>query len=307
MCLWAIAVIYLSNIGCSIFVIALSTPGRKVIRVCQSPGCQADGALATFKCMSTLAPPGIDVLKGGCVSLCGQGPVVEISNNFDDVTTIQTLKKKRVKGSETIISLLDEIVDGDGDEPALKPYMRDRLILGYELSLEAEEAYKAKSYALAVELYTDAIESGRKTALILQETRAAAGSDTEQSMQWLVTSFKNSCRARIVLKDLDNARRDAFAATVFSQNLDPDAHECLAEVCSSSDDALGELQAMKAAILQYKSLEEELSKPLPGSDAPRRAIAMKKKSHATARIRELGFRVTKRERELKSKNNALHY
>jgi len=98
---------------------------------------------------------------------------------------------------------------------------------------------------------------------------------------------------------VDGARRDAFAATIFSQNFDADAHECLAEVCAASSDALGELQAIKSAISQYERMEEEYSKPLPGSDAPARAEATRKKTHAATRKRELGFRVAKLERELR--------
>lgn len=286
---------------------ALSTPSspKKVIRVCQSPGCKDDGAMTTLDCLLAMAPPGVDVVKGGCVSLCGSGPVVELYNSIEDVTSV---KKKRVKGSDTIMSLLDECVataegDEDDSEPALKPYMRDRLMSGYELSLEAHEAYQAKNYQSAVDLYTDAIESGRKPAMMLQEARSA-GSDTTtdgypEGVQWLVVSFKNSCRARLSLKDVDGARRDAFASTIFSQNFDADAHECLAEVCSASSDALGELQAVKAAIRQYERMEEEYSKPLPGADAPARAEAVKKRTNAAARKRELGFQVAKLERELR--------
>ena len=293
----------------STLALSTSSSPTKVLRVCQSPGCKDDGAGATFDCLSAMAPPGVDVVKGGCVSGCGSGPIVELCNNIEDVTSV---KKKRVKSRETILSLLDECVDSEEEgvdsEPALKPYMRDRLMAGYELSLEAHEAYAAKNYQSAVDLYTDAIESGRKPAMLLQDARAASivpSDDDKESfgypigVQWLVTSFKNSCRSRLSLKDVDGARRDAFAATIFSQNFDADAHECLAEVCTASADALGEMQAVKAAILQYGRMEEELSKPLPGADAPARAAAVKKRSHASARKRELGFRVAKLERELR--------
>ena len=293
---------------------------RKILRVCQSPGCKDDGATATFDYLSAMAPPGIDVVKGVCVSLCGSGPVVEIcGNNVDDATLI---KKKRVKGSEAVVSLLDECVavdniKNDGAqssvEPALKPHLRDRLLNGYELSLKANEAYRKKNYQLAVELYTDAIESGRKPAMMLHEARIKFRDDDdvvdgniddetsnleeEGTVQWLVTSFKNSCRSRLVLKDVDGARRDAFAATVFSRSLDADAHECLAEVCAASSDALGELQGIKAAIKQYERMEEVYSKLAnAGADAPTRAEAAKNRNHAAARKRELGFRVSKFER-----------
>ena len=308
-----------SSIAVADALTSSSPTPKKVLRVCQSPGCKDDGAIQTFDCLNALAPPGVDIVKGGCVSLCGSGPIVEICNKIDDV---QSTKKKRVKGGDTIVSLLDECitaVEDDGQEqnlqePALKPYMRDRLLSGYEMALEANEAFTAKDYQSAVDLYTDAIESGRKPAMLLQEARAAAAavaSNDDESenqstegyplgVQWLVTSFKNSCRARLFVKDVDGARRDAFAATVFSQNYDAAAHECLAEVSAASSDKLGELQALKAAVMQYDRLEILLSKPLPGADAPRRAEVMKMKSNAAARKRELGFRITKLDKELRS-------
>jgi hypothetical protein len=315
-----ISVDALSSIPPSPIPSANTNTKRKILRVCQSPGCKDDGATATFDYLSAMAPPGVDVAKGVCVSLCGSGPVVEVGGSNIDDATLMSIKKKKVKGSEAILSLLDECVavnsnmnDGGQStiEPALKPHLRDRLLNGYELSLKANEAYKKKNYQLAVELYTDAIESGRKPAMMLHEARIKfrdddvvggnlddeASNSEEGTVQWLVTSFKNSCRSRLVLKDVDGARRDAFAATVFSRSLDADAHECLAEVCAASSDALGELQGIKAAIKQYERMEEEYSKLAnTGTDAPTRAEVTKKRSHAAARKRELGFRVSKLER-----------
>ncbi|KAL7537205.1 hypothetical protein ACHAWF_005687 [Thalassiosira exigua] len=174
--------------------------------------------------------------------------------------------------------------------------------MGYELSLEAHEAYGAKKYQSAVDLYTEAMESGRKPAMMLQEARCENGAPSDgypEGVKWIVSSFKNSCRSKLFLKDIDGARRDAFAATVFSQNFDADAHECLAEVCAASKDAIGEAQALKSAIAQYERMVEECSKPLPGMDAPARAEAARKRMQAEARKRELGFRVTKLEKEIK--------
>ena len=112
-------------------------------------------------------------------------------------------------------------------------------------------------------------------------------------LRWLVISLKNSCRSRLVMNDVDGARRDAFAATIFSRNTDADAHECLAEVCAASSDAVGELQGLKSAVRQYDILEQEYSIPMPGSDEVAR-----KRSHAAAKKQELGFRINKLERIL---------
>ena len=57
---------------------APSPPSRILLRMCTSPGCRDDGAESTIDRLLALAPPGVDVVGGGCVSLCGSGPVVEI-------------------------------------------------------------------------------------------------------------------------------------------------------------------------------------------------------------------------------------
>ncbi|KAL7466038.1 hypothetical protein ACHAXS_006332 [Conticribra weissflogii] len=286
---------------------------KAVFRVCHSPGCRDDGAISTMDKLNALAPPGVQVVKGGCVSLCGSGPVVEICNDGGEMT-ISSSKRKRVKG-DALLSLLNEFTanseaEGGSEQqtPAFTSYMRDRLIEGYEQSLEANDAYNRKNYEMAVELYQEAIENGRKPALTLQELRDAreneSGSETQQygypaGLRWLVESFRNSCRCKLALGDVDGARRDAFAATVFSKNTDASAHECLAEVCAKSGDALGELQAVKAAISSLELLEEEYSKPLPGKDAVARAAAAKIKNDAAARKRELGFKAIKLENALR--------
>jgi len=238
-------------------------------------------------------------MKGGCVSLCGSGPVVEIlPDGEDNVMTISSVKRKKVKG-DVLLSLLDVLSDKDTD---ISSSMRQRLIMGYEQSLEAKAAYEAKDYQSAVQLYEEAIQIGRNPAMALEEARSSLGNnhDSIKGINWLVDSFRNSCRARLALKDIDGARRDAFAATVFSQNMDADSHMCLAEVCRASSDTLGELQATKAAIEQYQRLEDEYSKPLPGKDAVARAEAAKIKNNASTLKRELGFRLVKLERELKA-------
>lgn len=274
------------------------TLNAKVIRVCQSPGCRDDGAQSTLDALTAFASPGCQVMKGGCVSLCGSGPVVEILPDGEDVMTISSMKRKRVKG-DALVSLLDELSDEETD---ISSFMRQRLIMGYEQSLEAKAAYEAKDYQTAVQLYEEAIQTGRKPAMALEEARSLVDSKHESTkgVYWLVDSFRNSCRARLALKDIDGARRDAFAATVFSQNTDADAHMCLAEVCQASKDTLGELQATKAAIEQYQRLEDEYSKPLPGKDAVARAEAAKIKNNASTVKRELGFRIMKLENELKA-------
>jgi hypothetical protein len=125
-------------------------------------------------------------------------------------------------------------------------------------------------------MYADAIESGRKPAMLLQEAPEAGGGGAGPSgtatsndaavvdggypagQRWLVDSLKNPCRCRLLLRNVNGARRYAFAVRVFSRNADPDAHECLAEVCSSSRYAVGELQGLKSAARRYDVVERRI-------------------------------------------------
>lgn len=104
----------------------LTTFPSDLLRVCQSPGCKDDGAIST-----------LDIVVGGCVSLCGSGPVVEVINNSVDGNSL-TRKKKRVKGGDAISSLFDECVPTTMEMPVLKPHMLERLKSGYEMSIQAE-------------------------------------------------------------------------------------------------------------------------------------------------------------------------
>jgi len=291
---------------------APSSPSTKVLRVCQSPGCKDDGAASTLERLEAVAPPGVTVVKGGCVSLCGAGPVVEVCDDDGDMT-VSSIKKRRVKGREAILSLVDECAaarGGEGEagavEPALTPDARERLMDGYELSLQAAAALAKREHRSAADLYADAIEIGRRPAALLREARArrndAATATDERGVpaeaRWLVAACKGSCRARLALRDGEGARRDARDAVALAGERDGDAHECLAEACAATGDVTGELQAVTAAMAQYERLEEECARPRPGADAPARAEAAREGRFAAGRKRELGFRAAKLESDL---------
>ena len=273
-----------------------------IIRVCQSPGCTDDGGSETLDYLTSLAPPGVRVSKGKCVSLCGAGPVVEVINDGSSLE----VKEKKVTGDKLKEMVLGWHESCDGD--VLKPYQITGLVQGYEESVQARRAYETKDYEGALELCTFAIQDARKPAMLLQEARdrdSSSGCESNDEelgfpgeMKWLVETFKVSCRCRMALGDVDKARSDAFAATIFSKNSDPGAHECLAEVCKASQDLIGELQALKAAVGQYNRIEELCSKPLPGADAPSRAQNTQRKMKAAARKREIGFRISRLTNEL---------
>ena len=219
----------------------------------------------------------------------------------DSIDATLSVKRRRIK-DDALIGLLDEFFE---TEQVFAPHLRDRLLDGYSSYIKANEAYEARQYQLAVELYEEALQNGRKPAMALQEAREkysivgemAADGNYPMSLDWIVQTFRNSCRSRLELSDVDGARRDAFAATVFSKNNDAASHECLADVCSQTGDAIGEYQAVKAAIEQYDKVEERYS--VPEKDAVTRAEAAKIRANAETRKRELGFRLAKLDRQLK--------
>jgi tetratricopeptide (TPR) repeat protein len=280
-----------------------SSSSPKVLRVCTSPACKDDGAISTYDRLTALAPPCLTVIKGGCTSLCGSGPIVELC---DTVDAVQSIKRKRVK-DDVLTNLLNELlINCKETEDVFPSRMYNRLIDGYNSHILGNAAYQSKDYKSAIDFYEEAIQNGRKPALALQEARdtyTTTQTDEEEegyppSLEWLITTFQNSCQARLSLNDIDGARRDAFASIVFSRNKNAISHECLANVCHASGDGMGEYQAVKAAIKEYDRLL--VKKPcMDGRDAVGRAEDARVRRNAEERRRELGFRLDRLERELK--------
>ena len=173
------------------------------IRVCQSPGCTDDGGSEALDYLTSLAPPGVRVSKGKCVSLCGAGPVVEVINDGSSLE----VKEKKVTGDKLKEMVLGWHESCDGD--VLKPYQITGLVQGYEESVQARRAYETKDYEGALELCTFAIQDARKPAMLLQEARdrdSSSGCESNDEelgfpgeMKWLVETFKVSCRCRMAL------------------------------------------------------------------------------------------------------------
>jgi tetratricopeptide (TPR) repeat protein len=219
---------------------------------------------------------------------------------------VQSIKRKRVK-DDVLTNLLNELlINCKETEDVFPSRMYNRLIDGYNSHILGNAAYQSKDYKSAIDFYEEAIQNGRKPALALQEARdtyTTTQTDEEEegyppSLEWLITTFQNSCQARLSLNDIDGARRDAFASIVFSRNKNAISHECLANVCHASGDGMGEYQAVKAAIEEYDRLL--VKKPyMDGRDAVGRAEDARVRRNAEERRRELGFRLDRLERELK--------
>mmetsp|Transcript_38071 Transcript_38071/g.77470 ORF Transcript_38071/g.77470 Transcript_38071/m.77470 type:complete len:196 (-) Transcript_38071:1939-2526(-) len=110
-----------------------------------------------------------------------------------------------------------------------------------DISNEAADKVKAGRHREAAQLYEDAMLFGRKAALNLHE----GGDDDGAALDWLIGLYRNSADVRLLLDDVEGARRDAWGACVFSQNEDIPSLDCLANVCKAGGDDIGQMQALK--------------------------------------------------------------
>lgn len=127
-----------------------------------------------------------------------------------------------------------------------------RLTFAQEASAQAAELASEGCHEEAAPHFEDALTLGRKAALKLHEEGGEKGTG---ALDWLIGVFRASATNRLRLHDVDGARRDAWAACVFSQSANVAALECLAEVCEASDDIIGHCQALKQ-ILELQPVDE---------------------------------------------------
>jgi len=130
-----------------------------------------------------------------------------------------------------------------------------------DISNEAADKVKAGRHREAAQLYEDAMLFGRKAALNLHE----GGDDDGAALDWLdlIGLYRNSADVRLLLDDVEGARRDAWGACVFSQNEDIPSLECLANVCKAGGDDIGQMQALKR-ILELDERKDTTSSSISG-------------------------------------------
>lgn len=126
-----------------------------------------------------------------------------------------------------------------------------RLQMGYEAADEARSLLEDKQYQQASSAFMDALNLGRKPALALQEFNIEAKDEEnnnnnlqEEALQWLINVCCESAQLNLNhLDNLDNARKDAWAACVFSQYQNLEPLQCMQQVCQQGKDLMGEFQA----------------------------------------------------------------
>lgn len=242
-------------------------------QVCVSPACVADGSETTLEKLKALAPANVNIVEGGCSSVCGNGPIV--------IRPEDNQQKKRSFRKVSGLKILDllSITDEDGDNKSSQTVVEGDLIKGYDLALEAEDQLTAKNYQVAADKYAQAIALGLKPAVELQAQREELQATTENaaaSIQWLIRARCNEARAKLALGE------DGLESAQAACDLCSSSAECfqvLAQVYQKNNDAEGELQALQNMF----AIDVDESK-LPFADKNNR--------------RELSFRLAKLEREL---------
>mmetsp|Transcript_23192 Transcript_23192/g.32391 ORF Transcript_23192/g.32391 Transcript_23192/m.32391 type:complete len:220 (+) Transcript_23192:176-835(+) len=134
---------------------------------------------------------------------------------------------------------------------------------------------KTKFYQDAVQLYEEAIMLGRKPAVALYELEQeqqddnkdesdSSGSSSSSSkssssctLEWLIDLYCKSASAKMEINDMDGARGEAWAATVFSKNAYFPAIQCMEKVCEASGDMIGQISALKQMLDLIKTTSTE--------------------------------------------------
>lgn len=224
--------------------------------VCLSPGCIADGSVLTLEKLQALAPPNIIVREGGCSSACGNGPVV---------IRLEVEKKKayrKVAGAK-ILDLLTSDVDDSSRPPKA-------LVQGYDLVLQADKAFSARDYQLALDIYTNAVELALEPAMDLQSRRnelqfasSSESSDYVIGLEWLIRAKLHQAIALLQLDGAVSTTNDAAllaarTACDLSRNCFAQSFQVLASVYEKSGNVKGEVRALRSMFAIPVKDEEKL-------------------------------------------------
>lgn len=226
--------------------------------ICMSPGCVADGADRLLSKMKALAPLDVSVKPGGCVSLCGNGPIVLDGNN----------KKNRKVSDKKLVELLF----GEGGMTSEQQAVFD----AFDVVSEAGDRLEQKDYEKAAEMYGKGIDMGLEAALSLGAPSDGDGPPSE-GLRWLVDARNAEAAAKLNLRDADGAIESAESARELSKDSSLPALELLQESYAAKGDPEAELKALRT----YFGLPE-----------PEKMTTMQANKR-----RNLGFRLQKLERE----------
>ena len=251
------------------------------LEVCLSPGCLADGAQDTLQKLQALIPQdgNVEVKRGVCCSLCGNGPVVLNGNQ----------KIRKVSSSDKILKILEEM--DDGVVPSLQS---EKILESFDLIQEARAAAKSRDFGKATDLFQQVLDIG--------SDQLAEGYSIRQ-VEYLVQSSQEQMRSFAQMPGKESKEK-AIAAAQRGVDL----------INAAVDKDLDEDEAI---LLRYSSLEclqeatEAFCKsvPKPPQDLLKEELTtlqalleMTPSNLSTQqknKQRSLGFRLQKLEKEVK--------
>lgn len=199
-----------------------------LLEVCVSPGCVADGSKVTLDRMMALAPSTrVQVVKGGCVALCGKGPVVREN---------ESIRHKYIKEGDKLL------------EKILGESLPSELVDGYDLVQRAKQtATKKKDYAHAVQLYSQGIAKALDTATKNADKHASGPeAQTPLNLLWLVEAYRDLAEILLETNDIKGAYTAVNSACKLSNGSDPLCFELLSKVYQAKSDNEGELKALQS-------------------------------------------------------------
>lgn len=289
-----------------------------ILQVCCSPGCLADGALATLAKLQALAPPHVTVEPGNCHSVCGQGPVVlnvasshttrrVLANPKSDNNNNNDNNNNSDKLIEVLLQLSSSQDDNGNNVINQGDFIPENLIQGYDLVQQGHDALERKQYSEAIQCYekgiTMASDSARKRQAQRDEViQQRDGYQTPLSFTslsltlWLVMARCGQARACLALKDTSGALTSALSAWEWSHQTHIPALELLMEIYQLSKQTNDELHSIDM-LLTLTSATTHQQVP-PWLLVTTKQQQQKERDRMAMVTRELGFRKAKLLREL---------
>jgi len=176
--------------------------------------------------------------------------------------------------------------------------------MGFDLATEADEFLNDGQCEKAIPLYEEAIAIARKPALALHQQQQQQQHQQQliqekeddydnydvttdqqiltEALQWIIRLYCNSANAYLKIRNLDQARRSAMAACVYSQNSDLTSLTIFADVCQASGDLINQVQTVKRILELLMEMEVEMEEE--GSNDDEFVI---KKERMMSRLKQL--------------------
>ena len=124
-------------------------------------------------------------------------------------------------------------------------FQNSNLQMAVDICKDARELASAGKQKEACDEFMSGIVIGRPIVQRLQESASKTTSEDDPTLalDWLVSSYVELCRSRG--EDWVSARKDAWAACMYSMYNDMEALDCMLTVCRNTDDLIGEIQTLR--------------------------------------------------------------